>query len=214
MGFKGGEKLAAHIVPEEIPTTPARALFRDGLPRALDVAQTQKVAAEALQKSIAETKQQLLDENGKIRINPDLQKHLSTAGKYSQKYGINGAHNKKAFLNELERVGGEVDGLPESTSHPGIEKYMYRQPAFDAQGNIVGLKLRAKPKTTYDPDVISDNKIVEAATRAVEDNKNNIIKSISEGNSQFDIVDKNTGIEFRAYLDSATKSSLSNVHPK
>ena len=98
--------------------------------------------------------------------------------------------------------------------YPVIKLYRYRQPTLNAKDDVVGLKSLPKKKTTYDPNIISDEEMVIVADRAVQSNKENIIKNASEGRTQYNIFDEDTGIEFHAYLDKMSKSFLRNVHPK
>ena len=217
LGMQAGKSVGMLIVPEEVPTTPTRAFIRNGVPGTLDAIRAQKAEAakaKALQDAIAEIEQTLLDEDGNIRINPELQKHLSTVDGYTQKTGIKGAHNEEVFLAEVDRIGGEIEGSPEVLGHPAIKLYRYRQPTLNAKDDVVGLKSLPKKKTTYDPNIISDEEMVIVADRAVQSNKENIIKNASEGRTQYNIFDEDTGIEFHAYLDKMSKSFLRNVHPK
>ena len=104
--------------------------------------------------------------------------------------------------------------MPKVSGHPAIKQYLYRQPALNAKGEVIGLNSNAQPKTTYDPNLISDSEMVRAASRAAQSNKNLIIRSTGEGKTQYDITDDVTGIKFHAYLDTKTRSFLSNIHPQ
>ena len=104
--------------------------------------------------------------------------------------------------------------MPEVLGYPVIKLYRYRQPAFNSKGEVIGLNSNAQPKTTYDPNLISDSEMVRAASRAAQSNKNLIIRSTGEGKTQYDITDDVTGIKFHAYLDTKTRSFLSNIHPQ
>ena len=106
--------------------------------------------------------------------------------------------------------------MPKVSGHPAIKQYLYRQPALNAKGDVVGLKSKAQPKTTYDPNLIGDSEIVKAASRAAQSNKKLIIKLIAEEETQYNIIDEVTGIKFRAYLDldAKTRSFLRNIHPQ
>lgn len=98
------------------------------------------------------------DNFGRAPNNSDLEQHLSTGGPSSSKRGVSGAHNEKAFKDELSSINGQIIGIPEEIA-PGIKVYQYNTPERIANN--------AKPqtKTTYD-ESYTDRQILDMSKRA------------------------------------------------
>ena len=120
--------------------------------------------------------------------------------------GIKGAHNRDAFLAELNRRGGRVES--ETPTAAGISQITYEVPRVDRTGKITHYKVIDDPKTVYDPKVFSDREMLEMAQKAAAQG---YTKNRMAGKREYTEVVN--GIEFRSYMDKTT-GVITNVHPK
>ncbi|MBD2812590.1 hemagglutinin repeat-containing protein, partial [Xenorhabdus sp. Vera] len=146
-----------------------------------------------------------------INFNPDQKIHLAKIDGYTQQRGIKGAHN----INEFHAAGKEkqikiVSEKPTETK--GITQIEYLIPTKDRAGNITGLKGDGKngpfKKTVYDPNIYTDQKMLELGQKAAASGYK---EAISKGQRVYDA--KSGGIEFRVYLD-LDSGRVNNFHPK
>ena len=132
----------------------------------------------------------------------ELKDHLKTGNGNAPKgsKGIDGAHNEAEFLNQIEKHGCKTVGDPVEIE-PGIKRYEYQVPAKDKAGNIIEGQYKAKvqTKTTYDPNIISDEAFVNRGVEAFENFKG----SLTEGESiprEWSFTDNN-GLSWHGYTD-------------
>ena len=121
--------------------------------------------------------------------------------------GIKGAHNRDAFLAELNRRGGRVESETPTAAH-GISQIKYEVPRVDRTGKITHYKVMDYPKTVYDPKVFSAREMLEMAQKAAAQGytKNRMAVRIE----YTEVVNE---IAFRSYIDKTT-GVITNVHPK
>lgn len=89
-----------------------------------------------------------------------------------KKKGIIGGHNRDNFLRELNPRGGRIKldsngnqlEIPGNTK--GISSIFYEIPALDRARQVNGWKSIPYPKTVYNPNVISDEEILELSKKA------------------------------------------------
>ncbi|AWH89386.1 VENN motif pre-toxin domain-containing protein [Limnobaculum parvum] len=134
--------------------------------------------------------------------------HLATLDGFTQKSGIGGAHNAIAFYEVVNQYNVKI--LPGTrTIAPGISEVKYQVPAKHPQtGEITGYKAKVETKTIYDPNIYSDQTILELGKQAAASGYKN---ARSKGQQAYDA--KAGGITFRVYLDKKT-GKVTNFHPK
>jgi len=113
--------------------------------------------------------------------------------------GIDGAHNEVEFKKMVEKHGCKIIDVTEI--EPGIKKYDYQVPVKDRTGKIVEgeFKSNIQYKTTYDPEIISDEEFVNRGVETFEDfkislNENEIIPR------KWEFIDKK-GLKWKGYTD-------------
>ncbi|MCF0124719.1 MAG: EndoU domain-containing protein, partial [Clostridia bacterium] len=89
-----------------------------------------------------------------------------------KKKGVRGGHNKESFYKALEASGCCIDDLliGSAIEHPfvkGIYSQHYRVPAYDGKGNFIGYKDIPDPKTYFDPEMISNEQMIQWAKEAM-----------------------------------------------
>ena len=83
--------------------------------------------------------------------------------------GIGGAHDDLVFRS-LEGQYYQLTGPPANGSQPGILEYSYQMFARDGAGNSTGtLRTQVYQKTTYDPSVWPDERIITTTSEAFQD---------------------------------------------
>ena len=89
-----------------------------------------------------------------------------------KKDSISGAHNQDAFLESIEMTGAKIVGPKHTDSRfPGLIEYRYQLPARAANGPNAGKIIRfkkAEKKTTYDPAILSDEKVANMSHKAAK----------------------------------------------
>lgn len=116
-----------------------------------------------------------------------------------KKKGVLGAHNLDNFNSTLESTGFPLDDLKvgEPIQHPaidGVYAQYYRLPAYDGRGNFIGFKDIPDPKTYFDPNIISNSKMLELGKEAMSNAKPVGIGDVVVGGTA------SNGLEFRGYL--------------
>lgn len=140
--------------------------------------------------------------------------------------GVSGSHNKENFYQALEedaiKYGLDVDrdyiiGTPKRHVIEGIYEIEYQipslqannldrsvlEPIYDSSGKVMGKKVY-EPKTVYDPNIISDEKMYNWGKRALE--KEMLTKGIWDGQVQGEL----NGLKFVGYVKNG---ELSNFYP-
>lgn len=94
-------------------------------------------------------------------------KHNSQIGIRNSKAGtISGAHNQDAFLESADVVEAKISNKITDARFPGVVEYTYQLPRTNQQGELIGGFKPVSTKTTYDPAVLPDNRIVDMSNRA------------------------------------------------
>lgn len=104
------------------------------------------------------------------KMKPGIREHIRDRDMtVPRKRGIGGAHNKDVFERALKDEGGEVVSRTPHPTIPGVEKVEYRLPQLDAAGNPTGrMQKGGRPKTIYDPEIISDNTMMRWGQEAAD----------------------------------------------
>ncbi|MGX7419516.1 CdiA family toxin C-terminal domain-containing protein [Carnobacterium gallinarum] len=146
---------------------------------------------------------------GNLKIGENAKNHLKNVEGISTKKGISGGHNADEFYKALQSQGINGDDLVISkTSHPtidGVYEVEYRIPRKDITGNVadpVTYKNARDPKTLYDPSIISDDKMYELGSEAMQNGK--LINGRIEGTAS-------NGLNFIGYLDEF--GNVKNFYP-
>ncbi|WP_206194067.1 CdiA family toxin C-terminal domain-containing protein, partial [Serratia microhaemolytica] len=146
----------------------------------------------------------------KIKFNDRIPKHFAQLDGFSQKRGVGGAHNADEFKKAISKYGLKITSET-PTAVRGITQVEYQIPARDRVGNIIGFKGNGSQpfkKTIYDPNLFTDQKMLQLGYQAATDSYSEaIIKSLQSYDSQ------TGGITFRVYIDKKT-GIVNNFHPK
>ncbi len=137
----------------------------------------------------------------------DQSYHLAKFDGFTQRAGISGAHNSNEFYKAANDYGVKI--LSETpTDVPGITHITYQIPAKDKLGNAVPgvMKNDVFPKTIYDPNVFSDQKILELGQEAARSGYSSAVKA---GLKEYP--GSAGGINFRVYL--GKDGFITNIHP-
>ncbi|MCL2322268.1 MAG: CdiA family toxin C-terminal domain-containing protein, partial [Oscillospiraceae bacterium] len=123
--------------------------------------------------------------------------------------GMTGGHNLEEFYDFMNYDLGlsESEFLVSKTPHPdidGIYEITYKIPSKDIYGNITGEKIFQKPKTVYDPNIITTNEIIKWGKEALDSD------TVTVNGRQIDGYAPN-GLKFRGYLDDF--GVVTNFHP-
>ncbi|WP_347254559.1 CdiA family toxin C-terminal domain-containing protein [Leminorella grimontii] len=102
----------------------------------------------------------------------DVTKHNTQLGIINaKKTGIAGAHKQDAFLESVEMTGAKINLKVTDKSYPGLIEYQYQMPSIAGNGpnagKIVDYK-KVQSKTTYDPKILSDEKVANMSTQAAK----------------------------------------------
>src|SRR5476649_519038 len=95
-----------------------------------------------------------------INFNPNLKNHLATFDGMTQSKGISGTHNADVFNQAVSTNGVKIVGQTPGSVN-GITEISYQIPAYDRAGNVVGYKANVFTKTVYDPNVFSDQEMLD-----------------------------------------------------
>ncbi|GFH41956.1 hypothetical protein Hs30E_05070 [Lactococcus hodotermopsidis] len=136
----------------------------------------------------------VMDDVNGIPIGENAVNHLKNVEGVGKK-GISGGHNSKAFFESLDEVGGRITS---ETSHPnisGIKEIFYEVPKKGIDGKALTppeYRLINRPKTVYDPGIISDKQIYVWGQEAM---KNGVIdKREITGIA-------NNGLKFKGFIE-------------
>jgi hypothetical protein len=150
----------------------------------------------------------------------NLKDHLTTVEGMNRE-GISGGHNFKNFenyFNELFR-GRKIGGLEfdlyrnviisKTEIYPGVYEIMYKVPKLQSGGRLpdkITWREVDKPKTVYDPAVISDETMLEYAMEAMRN-----AHPVSEGSSRYVGIFNN--MMFEGWLNNGKFTSIYPVDP-
>ena len=106
----------------------------------------------------------------------ELRDHIKSGNGQAPKgsKGIDGAHNEVELKKMVEKYGCKITDVTEL--EPGIKKYDYQVPYKDRTEKIIDgkYKSRIQHKTTYDPEIISDENFIKRGVDAFENYKNGL----------------------------------------
>ena len=108
-----------------------------------------------------------------IPIGSNAANHLKNVEKISRD-GINGGHNANAFFGSLDEIGGRVVSEKYHPNISGIKEIVYEVPKKGIDGKpLVPPEYRYidRPKTIYDPNLISDKQIYEWGLEAMKNSE-------------------------------------------
>ncbi|MBX8589424.1 CdiA family toxin C-terminal domain-containing protein [Pseudomonas cichorii] len=142
-----------------------------------------------------------------VPISNNARNHLEQADGYSTKTGVKGAHNREEFLQAATDNNLHIISEAQSPKTPGLSAITYGRDSLDRTGQVVGVKQFGNPKTVYDPNVISTDKMFEAGKEAAASGYS---QAKASGNRVYSA--SHDGIEFRIYLDE-TLTTVTNFHP-
>ncbi|MBA4601985.1 CdiA family toxin C-terminal domain-containing protein [Thermoactinomyces mirandus] len=119
------------------------------------------------------------------------------------------------FVRTLKETGVDIHNLiiskKQSSKFPGLYNIEYRVPSltYDKSGNLVPsgkFKIVNYPKTVYDPEVYSDQQMIQWGKEAMQEgiNANRVKGRLVEGYST-------NGMKFAGYLDRQGK--IKNFYP-
>ena len=87
--------------------------------------------------------------------------------------GINGAHHKENFLEEVNRIGAKITNSIPSMQIDGVETIFYKMPKRDKCGNPTGdYKVKSFKKTVYDSSTISTETYIKWGLQAANNAAN------------------------------------------
>ncbi|MBA4601981.1 CdiA family toxin C-terminal domain-containing protein [Thermoactinomyces mirandus] len=133
-----------------------------------------------------------------------------------RKKGVIGAHNMKEFVRTLEKAGENINHLINSKkqhpNYPGLFDIKYRIPTltYDKSGKLVPsgqYKEIDYPKTVYDPEVYSDQQIIQWGKEAMQEG----IDAGRVKNGRFVEGYSSNGMKFAGYLNDQGK--IKNFYP-
>uniref|UniRef100_UPI0035D4BCA4 RHS repeat-associated core domain-containing protein n=1 Tax=Pseudomonas chlororaphis TaxID=587753 RepID=UPI0035D4BCA4 len=142
-----------------------------------------------------------------VPISNNAQHHLEKADGYSTKTGIKGAHNRDDFLQAATDNKLHIISETQSPKTPGLSEITYGRDSLDRTGQAVGIKEFGNPKTVYDPNVISTERMFSAGKEAAASGYD---QARASGNRVYSA--SHDGINFRIYLDE-TLTTVTNFHP-
>ena len=143
-----------------------------------------------------------------INFKTDQPEHLTAIDKFTQKNGVGGAHTIESFNQAVKDYNLRIVSKTEHPTVKGIYQIEYEIPLKNKKLEYTGDYKSVEPKTVYDPNIISDEKILEWGQQAANNGlENAIINNRSAFNSTVN------GVEFRVYVDLKTKT-IRNFHPK
>ncbi|MCV4289762.1 DUF6531 domain-containing protein [Pseudomonas capsici] len=142
-----------------------------------------------------------------VPISNNARNHLEKADGYSTKSGVKGAHNREEFLQAATDNNLHIISEAQSPKTPGLSEITYGRDSLDRTGQVVGVKQFGNPKTVYDPNVISTDRMFDAGKEAAASGYN---QAKASGNRVYSA--SHDGIEFRIYLDE-TLTTVTNFHP-
>ena len=110
----------------------------------------------------------------------------------AKKKGVIGAHNREGFINTLNANGfDEKECIIKETPHSkikGISEIEYKLPKKTGEGKIIipkEFKSIDTPKTVYDPNIISDEQIIEWGKEAMRNGTIDGMPDYSQNNTIF-----------------------------
>ena len=139
-----------------------------------------------------------------IPIGSNAANHLKNVEGFTQPKGIIGGHNSNAFFETLDEVGGRIVSETPHSSISGIKEVRYEILKKGIDGNPLvppEYKIVKKPKTIYDPNLISDKQLYEWGQEAM---KNGVI----EGQEITGIA--SNGLKFVGYI---RDGKVTNFYP-
>jgi hypothetical protein len=138
----------------------------------------------------------------------DLPLHLQGPHGFNSNGTLFGTHNLDNAVAELTARGSNYWLTPTAT--PGIFYELRYEYVHPTTGN---LRLSSTPKTVYDPKVISDQQVLDLATRAGATAWTNYVANGSTGSQAYNLTEG--GVNFRVYInvDPAGNPYVGNVHP-
>ena len=143
------------------------------------------------------------------KISPNARHHLANYDGYERAKGIKGAHNQEEFLKAVDKHSNDLVIIDSNSEIKGITQYRYGYKKQDRAGNYTGeVKEYRMPKTVYDPNVFTDEKMYQLGSQAANKGYS---QAIQDGKTVYTSSQK--GIDFHVYLDRETKE-ISNFHPK
>ncbi|MDO5147939.1 MAG: polymorphic toxin-type HINT domain-containing protein [Oscillospiraceae bacterium] len=129
-------------------------------------------------------------------------------GTYSRSNGIDGAHNEAEFLNRINDLHGEII---EETGYPdGLTEYKYKMYRMDkaAKPDLnAGQYDEIYTKTTYNPDVISDETFLNRALDVLNSDTLKIEGRKITG------YEESTGLTWEGYLEKAGSTDVKTFYP-
>ena len=146
-----------------------------------------------------------------IHLDTNFKNHTINIDGFTQQKGVKGAHNLDIFNQAVSQYKLKIIRKDKHPTIDGIYEIEYQVPKKNKLQEYTGeYRTPKKPlvKTVYDPDIISNDKILEWGQQAAARGyKNAISKQLSGYNETVN------GLEFRIYLDLDT-GKVKNVHPK
>ena len=146
-----------------------------------------------------------------INFDTNQPNHLANLIGFKQQKGIKGAHNLNAFNQAVAQYNLKIVRKDKHPTIHGIYEIEYQVPKKNKLGQYTGdYRTPTKPlvKTVYDPNIISDAKILEWGQQAAA---KGIDQAIANGKREFS--ETVNGIKFRVYIDDNTKE-VKNFFPE
>lgn len=95
--------------------------------------------------------------------------HNTQIGSRNSQGSIGGSHNADSFNQALDKSGAALVGEPIiDPKYPGLKTYNYQAPGVGRTGKPDGSYKPVQQKTVYDPNIISDQKMVSMQMQAVK----------------------------------------------
>ncbi|WP_244590572.1 CdiA family toxin C-terminal domain-containing protein [Xenorhabdus mauleonii] len=125
------------------------------------------------QNQTGKTAERVIPEN----FTAEVSKHNTQVGLLNKKKtSISGAHKQDTFLESVEILGAKVTNKITDKKYPGLIEYSYQLPSVDRTGKPIGYK-KTQSKTTYDPRLLSDDKVLNMSTQAAKQSKDYFISN-------------------------------------
>jgi hypothetical protein len=165
---------------------------------------------------IAKTSTTLKDEAKEIipiTLRVGGKEHIISVDGFTQKSGISGGHNMNELNKFILERGFRIKSKTEHPNIKGVYDIEYEWPKSDGKGGLLlDEPWKSKGKTVYDPEIISDDQIIEWGLQAM---KKGIIKSggiiPTTGRSEITGYAPN-GLKFIGYRDNTT-NEITNFFP-
>ena len=148
-----------------------------------------------------------------IHLDTNLENHIINIDGFTQQKGVKGAHNLDIFNQAVSQYKLKIVRKDKHPTIEGIYEIEYQVPKKNKLQEYTGdYRTPKKPlvKTVYDPDIISNDKILEWGQQAAAQGYENAMSRQLSGYNE-----TVNGLEFRIYLDLDTDiGKIKNVHPK